>query len=63
MVDCWEMTDLLALLCVMLFCVFDLFLRSDLTVSIPDLCILTYHRPEEMLEKIKRYYIEIGLSL
>ena len=62
-VTCWERADLFALLCVMLFCVFDTFLCGVLTVSIPDLCLLTYHRPEKMLEKIKGYYIEIGLSL
>ena len=47
-VICWERANLLALLCVMLYCVFVTFLCSVLgqvwylIVSISDLCLLTY---------------------
>ena len=48
MVTCWEGADILALLYVMFYCVFDTFPWGVLgrvwclVVSIPDLCLLTY---------------------
>ena len=48
MVTCWERADLLALLCVMFYCVFVTFpcvvlgQVKCLIVSIPDLCLLSY---------------------
>ena len=46
--NCWERADLLALLCVMFYCVFGTFPCGVLdqvcylNVSIPDICILSY---------------------
>ena len=53
MVTCWERADLLALLYVMFYCVFITFPNGVLgqvwclTVSIPDLCLLSYFEYEK----------------
>ena len=60
-VTCWERAGLLALLCVMFYCVFVTFPCGVLgqvwylIVSIPDLCLLTY-----FADYVKFYYIIPG---
>ena len=55
MVTCWERTDVLALLCVIFSCVFVTSLCGvlgqvlHLIVFIPDLCLLPYFAPEDLL--------------
>ena len=46
-VTCWELTNLLALLCVM-FCCGVVGKVWYLIVSIPDHCLLTYFRQKEL---------------
>ena len=56
-VTCWERANLLALLCVIFFCVFVTFSCGVLDqvwyllVSIPDLCFLTYFYHDKILLK------------
>ena len=42
-VTCWERTNLLVLLYVMFICVLSLSYVVSWTLSIPDICLLTYY--------------------